>query len=355
MNHPTTGKVLPMSIQAGEPPGPEPRRCTRCRLEHTPVSLAEWIWQLRDTKPKPTPAQQTALIWLASRLDPVTGCGWTTNQQIAADAGISKVDTVTAAVTWAQDHFLLYRSRRGRHIIGGSVTQSQWMLTTTTQHPRKRGLVPAPQDPQKRGAVDGPSASPTTPPKTGPQHPQKRGSTDRPGKRDQVLGAGPLNPPLGTRRPPDPQAGGIRPDPPRPLRASSGTPPPQTGDVFPPDDRGVPEYQDHPLSSMPDRPHPSRTGTVTADPTDRPPEGAGPVKADPAGDRLDGDRVPRERARARKGRPRTKPKKESTPEGRARIAKAKAVLAARLAARTEEEREAEAAARVARFKGKASQ
>ena len=121
---------------------------------------------------------------------------------------------------------------------------------------------------------------PTDPTVGSPQTPE-----DQPEDPQQGLGGRPPGPPLGTRRPPDPQAGGT---------GSPRTPPVSRQDQ--PADRALPDYRDQSLSSVPDGPHHDRTSTVVADPADRPPDGAGTVRADPAGARVNGDRPPRERA-----------------------------------------------------------
>ena len=96
-----------------------------------------------------------------------------------------------------------------------------------------------------------------------------------------------------------PESGGaLASAPPDPRGASSGTPPPQTGGVFAPDDGRDPEYQDQPslLADLTARTTADRDGSCGPDGPQ--PPGPGTVRADPAGDRLDGDRVPRERAHA---------------------------------------------------------
>ncbi len=120
-----------MSIPAGTPPGPQPRPCSRCRLDHDPVSFAEWAWHLRDDiKPadKPPGGQIAILLMLASRLDPRTGCGWTTRDQLAEDVGGADPKTVTAATEWAAGRGLLHRQVRGHNITPGRSTASMWIL-----------------------------------------------------------------------------------------------------------------------------------------------------------------------------------------------------------------------------------
>lgn len=102
-----------------------------CAHAHPPVTFAAWAWAVRDTKPHP-PAQQLAVLFmLASRLDPVTGCGWTTREQLTADTGVGKT-TAGAALAWAAEHFLLRKLERGHYRGDGTTTGTWWALTGTT-------------------------------------------------------------------------------------------------------------------------------------------------------------------------------------------------------------------------------
>lgn len=107
------------------PGGCEP--CPRCRLEHEPVDLAQWLWLVRDTKPKPPGGQQAALVWLASRMNRRTGCGWASNDVIAKDAEVSQ-DVVERATKWARSHLLLHRAKKGGRNWSGDAPVSLWHL-----------------------------------------------------------------------------------------------------------------------------------------------------------------------------------------------------------------------------------
>lgn len=99
-----------------------------CTHDHPPVSFAAWAWAVRDTKPHP-PAQQLAVLFmLASRLDPATGCGWTTREHLTADAGVGKT-TAGLALAWAAEHFLLRKLERGHYRGDGTTTGTWWALT----------------------------------------------------------------------------------------------------------------------------------------------------------------------------------------------------------------------------------
>lgn len=110
--------------------------CPRCKHDHPPVSFTAWAWAVRDTKPHPPAQQLGVLFMLASRVDPVTGCGWTTREQLTSDCGVNK-NTVTAAIRWASEHFLLRKLERGHYRGDGSRTGTWWalagMVSTTSQ------------------------------------------------------------------------------------------------------------------------------------------------------------------------------------------------------------------------------
>jgi hypothetical protein len=114
--------------------------CHRCGREHGPVSLAEWSWAIRDGK-KPPGAQGLVLWMLATRLDPATGCGWTTEDDLA-DLSQAGIRTVRAALRWAQDNLLLRRTVRGHHTGTGQSTGSHWVLLDPTGRKRPVGNQP---------------------------------------------------------------------------------------------------------------------------------------------------------------------------------------------------------------------
>lgn len=104
-------------------------RCPRCRHDHPPVSFAEWAWLVRDAKPpKPSSGQLGVLFMIGSRMDPVTGCGWTRREDVMADAGVKR-DSVTRATDWAVARGLLCRLVRGHRLWDGAASHSLWALT----------------------------------------------------------------------------------------------------------------------------------------------------------------------------------------------------------------------------------
>src|SRR5262245_29677695 len=127
--------------------------CHRCGRDHSPVSLAEWLWRLRDTKPKPPGKQLGVLVMLASRLDARTGCGWVYREQTAEDAGASP-DTVSRAGQWAVDRLLLAQVVRGHRITDEHVSASLWHLLPTTQSRSGAALGhdPKPQNGEAKAA-----------------------------------------------------------------------------------------------------------------------------------------------------------------------------------------------------------
>jgi hypothetical protein len=102
---------------------------------------------VRDTKPHPPAQQLGVLFMLGARMDPVTGCGWTTRDQLILDCGVNK-NTVTAAVRWATGHFLLRKLERGHYRGDGSRTGTWWVLasTTTTEDIEAPASTPSQED-----------------------------------------------------------------------------------------------------------------------------------------------------------------------------------------------------------------
>lgn len=123
--------------------------CRRCHLEHPPVRVDRWQWWLRDTKPKPPAAQLAVLLLLSTRLDSRTGCGWTANSVLAADAGVSE-DVVERATKWARDRFMVHQARRGHRITEERATGSLWFLMPPPQPRASAGLGTEP-NPRQRG------------------------------------------------------------------------------------------------------------------------------------------------------------------------------------------------------------
>jgi hypothetical protein len=120
----------------------------------------------RDYQPKP-PGKGGLILWmLATRMDPATGCGWTTEEDLAALAGATKSPkTARVALAWAERRGLARRLVVGRHLIGGGATASLWCLA----------------DPSTTGngvpAVDGHTTGKTTPTQPVKPRPQNRQPT----------------------------------------------------------------------------------------------------------------------------------------------------------------------------------
>jgi hypothetical protein len=104
-------------------------KCPKCDLEHDQVDVLRWLWLLRDTKPKPPGVQLGVLVMLAARMDGTTGCGWTTDPDLAELAGVADVGTVRAATRWGRDRLLLHRISKGYRITDERTEKSHWLLT----------------------------------------------------------------------------------------------------------------------------------------------------------------------------------------------------------------------------------
>ena len=107
---------------------------------------------------------------LASRLDAVTGCGWTTDRDVGglAEAG---EDVVERATRWGRDRLLLHRVAKGYRITDTRGEQSHWILTDPAQprisaamangtQPRARAAMATSPTPRQSG--DGPRPNPAT-------------------------------------------------------------------------------------------------------------------------------------------------------------------------------------------------
>ena len=103
--------------------------CPKCGLEHDQVDVLRWLWLFRDTKPKPTGKGGLVLVMLAARMDAKTGCGWTTDPDLAELAGVADVGTVRAATRWGRDRLLLHRVSKGYRITDERTEKSHWLLT----------------------------------------------------------------------------------------------------------------------------------------------------------------------------------------------------------------------------------
>lgn len=104
-------------------------RCPKCKLEHDRVDVVRWLWLLRDTKPKPPGKGGLVLAMLATRMDAKTGCGWTTDSDLAELAEVANAATVRAATRWGRDRLLLHRVSKGYRITDERTEKSHWLLT----------------------------------------------------------------------------------------------------------------------------------------------------------------------------------------------------------------------------------
>ena len=104
-------------------------KCPKCGLEHDRVDVLRWLWLFRDTKPKPTGKGGLVLVMLAARMDAKTGCGWTTDPDLAELAEVADLRTVRAATRWGRDRLLLHRINRGYRITDERTEKSHWLLT----------------------------------------------------------------------------------------------------------------------------------------------------------------------------------------------------------------------------------
>jgi hypothetical protein len=83
---------------------------------------------VRDHPERPSLAQCHVLDRLALRMDWQTGSGFASVSQLAADAGCAERN-VRNAITWARNHDLLTRTRRGHRRGDGTAIASEWCLT----------------------------------------------------------------------------------------------------------------------------------------------------------------------------------------------------------------------------------
>jgi hypothetical protein len=106
-----------------------PAKCPKCKLEHDPVDVVRWLWLFRDTKPKPPGKGGLILAMLAARMDAKTGCGWTTDPDLAELGEVADAATVRAATRWGRDRLLLHRAVKGYRITDERGEKSLWILT----------------------------------------------------------------------------------------------------------------------------------------------------------------------------------------------------------------------------------
>lgn len=140
----------------------------------------EWVAAIRDHPGRPPSAQCHALTMLALRLDWMTGCGFASVGQLAADAAVSE-PTVRRATKWARDAELLLCTRRGHRTAPGVVVASEWKLTQPITGDR---LAEKPTDQNgKANRSIGPSQPLTTDPPSIPRTSRPRTSGAAPGAR----------------------------------------------------------------------------------------------------------------------------------------------------------------------------
>lgn len=90
--------------------------------------IERWLAAVRDHPERPPSAQRYVLVCLALRMDWVTGRGFASTGQLAADSDAEE-RTIRRATGWARDTGLLLRTRRGHRLGNGRVTASEWQLT----------------------------------------------------------------------------------------------------------------------------------------------------------------------------------------------------------------------------------
>jgi hypothetical protein len=105
------------------------------------AGLGMWLRAVRDHPDPLDHAQYRALACLALRLDWVTGKGFASLTEVAADARCG-VSTVQRAVIWARKRGLLERTRQGRHIGRGSSSRASEYQTAAPAQPVTCDLLP---------------------------------------------------------------------------------------------------------------------------------------------------------------------------------------------------------------------
>ena len=178
-------------------------KCPKCELEHDPVGVVRWLWLFRDTKPKPPGKAVGILAMLAARMDAKTGCGWTTDGDLAELAEVADAGTVRAATRWGRDRLLLHRVSKGYRITDERTEKSHWILTdphrpTGNRLPHGKASQPGTGSPvaveptrDLSGANAGSEPDPTGDPSR---------SIDKPGKLNQeAKSSSPRTPRTGSR------------------------------------------------------------------------------------------------------------------------------------------------------------
>jgi hypothetical protein len=137
------------------------------------AGLGEWEKAIRDHPDRLGNAPYRALVCLALRLDWVTGTGFASVPQIAADARCGTA-TVRRAITWARDRGLLDRLQRGgRH--GISVSASEYLTLVPSQQITRDplGTVPKGSNRAPKRSNRAPKRSKRAPKRSSGDHPSK--------------------------------------------------------------------------------------------------------------------------------------------------------------------------------------
>jgi len=82
--------------------------------------IERWLVAVRDHPDRPPMAQRYVLACLALRMDWLTGRGFASTGQLAADSDAEE-RTIRRATGWARDTGLLLRTRRGHRLGNGRV------------------------------------------------------------------------------------------------------------------------------------------------------------------------------------------------------------------------------------------
>lgn len=108
------------------------------------AGLGNWLKAVRDHPDRLDHAQYRALACLALRLDWVTGEGFASIAEVAADADCGE-RTARRAITWACEHELLVRTAQGRHVGRGSSGRASEYRTCVPLQPVTRDPLPRSQ------------------------------------------------------------------------------------------------------------------------------------------------------------------------------------------------------------------
>lgn len=96
--------------------------------------IEPWLQAIRDHPRRPPAMQRHVLTMLALRMDFSTGQGFASTGQLMADADAGE-STVRRATTWARSAGLLVQVQRGHRRGDGTVSASQWRISTGRGRP----------------------------------------------------------------------------------------------------------------------------------------------------------------------------------------------------------------------------